>query len=151
MCKGSSMQMRVGALGWRALAISVTCLASLCAVPGALSAQQATTANAAHIDELLKRLTLDEKIQLLHGTGEDALTGQGQAGYLEGIPRLGIPSLRMADGPPGVLTRIPAAAPTATMGLAATFSAVDAQLNGELVAHEARARNRRSASAVHQY
>jgi len=140
MGKGSSMQMRVRALGWRVVTISAACFAVFCAIPAALPAQQVTAATDARIDALLKRMTLDEKIQLLHGTGEDALTGPGQAGYLQGIPRLGIPSLRMADGPPGVLTRIPAAAPTATMGLAATFSVVDAGLNGELVAHEARAR-----------
>jgi len=85
-------------------------------------------------------MTLDEKIQLVHGTGEDALTGPAQAGYLQGIPRLGIPSLRLADGPPGVLTRIPAEAPTATMGLAATFSVQDARANGKVVADEARDR-----------
>ncbi|MFZ0303661.1 MAG: glycoside hydrolase family 3 C-terminal domain-containing protein [Terracidiphilus sp.] len=94
----------------------------------------------ARVDQLLSRMTLDEKIQLVHGTGEDALTGPGQAGYLEGIPRLGIPSLRLADGPPGVLTRIPAEAPTATMGLAATFSLQDARANGRVVADEARDR-----------
>jgi hypothetical protein len=33
-----------------------------------------------------------------------------------------LPGLRFADGPPGVLTRHPAQAPTATMGVAATFS-----------------------------
>jgi beta-glucosidase len=94
----------------------------------------------ARVDNLLSRMTLDEKIQLLHGTGEDALTGPGQAGYLQGIPRLGIPSLRLADGPPGVLTRIPAEAPTSTMGLAATFSVQDARANGKVVADEARDR-----------
>jgi len=39
-----------------------------------------------------------------------------------------------------VLTRIPATAPTATMGLAATFSRADARANGKLIAGEARAR-----------
>lgn len=92
----------------------------------------------ARVDLLLSRMTLDEKIQLLHGTGEDARTNQGEAGYLGGIERLGIPSLRFADGPPGVLTRVPSAAPTATMGLAATFSRVDARENGRLIAREAR-------------
>lgn len=120
----------------------VAWIAVLWIVSTALPAQSAAPARSKHarVEQLLHKMTLDEKIQLLHGTGEDALTGQGQAGFLQGIPRLGIPSLRLADGPPGVLTRIPAAAPTATMGLAATFSTTDARLNGELVAHEARAR-----------
>lgn len=117
-------------------------IAVLCMVSTTLPAQSTapTKSGDVRVEQLLREMTLDEKIQLLHGTGEDALTGQGQAGFLQGIPRLGIPSLRLADGPPGVLTRIPAAAPTATMGLAATFSTADARLNGELVAHEARTR-----------
>ncbi len=103
------------------------------------SAPAAATGDA-RVGQLLRQLTLDEKISLLHGIGEDASTDQGQAGYLQGVPRLGIPPLRMADGPPGVLTRVPAAAPVATMGLAATFSREDAQANGVLVAHQARSR-----------
>ncbi|MCL2658981.1 MAG: glycoside hydrolase family 3 C-terminal domain-containing protein [Acidobacteriaceae bacterium] len=91
------------------------------------------------VERLLQQMTLDEKISLLHGIGEDASTDQGEAGYLQAIPRLGIPSLRLADGPPGVLTRVPSAAPVSTMGLAATFSVDDARANGVLVAHEARA------------
>jgi len=91
------------------------------------------------VDKLLSQMTLEEKIAMVHGTGEDPSTNQGQAGYRAGIPRLGIPSLRLADGPPGVLTRVPSAAPTATMGLAATFSREDAKQNGVLVGREARA------------
>ncbi len=90
--------------------------------------------------QLLNQLTLEEKISLIHGEAEPRETYQGQAGYLAGVPRLGIPSLRLADGPPGVLTRIPAAAPTSTMGLAATFSREDAEQNGILIAREAKAR-----------
>jgi beta-glucosidase len=85
-------------------------------------------------------MTLSEKISLIHGALEPASTYQGQAGYWAGLPRLGIPPLRMADGPPGILTRIPSSAPTCTMGLAATFSLLDAQKNGELLARQARAR-----------
>jgi beta-glucosidase len=63
---------------------------------------------------------------------------QGQAGYLPGVPRLGVPSLRMADGPPGVLTRVAGQAETATMGVAATFSVKDAEANGMTIAKDAR-------------
>ena len=44
----------------------------------------------------------------------------------------------MADGPPGLLTRVPSQAETATMGLAATFSVEDAKANGEVIGREAR-------------
>jgi len=113
----------------------------VCALGARAQATVPVVTGETRVDQLLSRMTLDEKIQLLHGTGDDALTGPGQAGYLQGIPHLGIPSLRLADGPPGVLTRIPAEAPTSTMGLAATFSLQDAHANGRAVADEARDRN----------
>ena len=61
----------------------------------------------ARVDKLLSQMTLQEKLTLIHGTHEDPAVYQGQAGYLGGVPRLGIPGLRFADGPPGVLTRHP--------------------------------------------
>ncbi len=90
------------------------------------------------VDKLLSQMTLEEKLALIRGAYEDPATNQGQAGYLTGVPRLGIPPLRLADGPPGVLTRLPSQAETATMGLAATFSRKDAEDNGVVVAREAR-------------
>src|SRR6185437_2861856 len=84
-------------------------------------------------------MTLEEKLTLIHGTHEDPKVYQGQAGYLAGIPRLGIPGLRFADGPPGVLTRHPSQGETATMGVAATFSAKDAEDNGVVIGREDRA------------
>src|SRR5579864_3807475 len=87
----------------------------------------------ARVDRLLSQMTLEEKISLLHGAPEEDSTDQGEAGYLPGIPRLRIPPVRFADGPPGVLTRYPATALTATMGLAATFSREDAQANGVVI------------------
>src|SRR3954465_801739 len=49
---------------------------------------------------LVKRMTLDEKIQLVHGTG--FVRNAGFAGHVAGVPRLGIPDLFLADGPNGV-------------------------------------------------
>ena len=93
----------------------------------------------ARVDKLLSQMTLDEKLTLIHGTHEDPAVYQGQAGYMAGIPRLGIPGLRFADGPPGVLTRHPSAGETATMGVAATFSVKTAEQNGLVIGREARA------------
>jgi len=93
----------------------------------------------ARVDKLLSQMTLNEKLTLIHGTHEDPAVYQGQAGYLAGIPRLGIPGLRFADGPPGVLTRHPSSAETATMGVAATFSVKTAEQNGAVIGREARA------------
>ena len=93
----------------------------------------------ARVDKLLSQMTLEEKLTLIHGTKEDPAVYQGQAGYLAGVPRLGIPGLRFADGPPGVLTRHPSQGETATMGVAATFSIKDAEDNGLVIGREARA------------
>jgi len=60
---------------------------------------------------LVKQLTLDEKISLVHGIGWEYLLGGpealparslGGAGFIPGIPRLGIPDLQMADSAVGV-------------------------------------------------
>lgn len=93
----------------------------------------------ARVDKLLSQMTLEEKLKLIQGTHEDPKVYQGQAGYLSGIPRLRIPSLRFADGPPGVLTRHPSSGETATMGVAATFSVKDAENNGIVIGREDRA------------
>lgn len=106
-------------------------------LPAAQAQDPVITGNP-RVDHLLAQMTLDEKISMIHGTGEDASTYQGQAGYLPGIQRLGIPPMRFADGPPGVLTRVPSIAPTSTMGVAATFSREDARLNGKVIGREAR-------------
>ena len=108
--------------------------------PGAVSAssiEPPETRDDARVDRLLAQMTLEEKIAVIRGSQEAAATNQGQAGYLAGVPRLGIPSMRFADGPPGILTRLPSAAPTATMGLAATFSREDARQNGVVIGLEA--------------
>ena len=90
------------------------------------------------VDGLLRQMSLEEKLSLIRGAPEPAATNQGQAGYLTGVPRLKIPPLRLADGPPGVLTKLPSQAETATMGLAATFNVHDAEENGKVVAREAK-------------
>ena len=93
----------------------------------------------ARVDKLLSQMTLEEKINLIDGSHEDPAVYQGQAGYLRGVPRLGVPDLRFADGPPGVLVRHPSIAETATMGIAATFSRKTSEENGAVIGREARA------------
>jgi beta-glucosidase len=119
---------------------SLALLVFLAAIASSTLAQviPAEKADDARIDRLLQQLTLEEKMSLIRGDIEPASEYQGQAGYLPGVPRLHIPSLRFADGPPGVLTRIPAQAETATMGVAATFSIKDAEANGAVIARQAR-------------
>lgn len=92
------------------------------------------------VDALLGKMTLDEKLTLLEGEAEAATaSAQYQAGYLPGIPRLGIPSLKLTDGPPGVITKQDSTGMTSTMGVAATFSQSDAKENGATIGRDARA------------
>ncbi len=59
---------------------------------------------------VIQEMTLDEKITLLHGTGHPGLGpmsplssgSNGGAGYVVGIPRLGIPGIQMSDAAYGV-------------------------------------------------
>ncbi len=96
-------------------------------------------ADDASVDALLARMTIEEKISLIHGATEPSRTYQGQAGWWPGLPALGIPPLRLTDGPPGVLTRRPSTGFPATMALAATFSPDDAEDEGKAVARSAKA------------
>lgn len=119
-------------LSHRAFRLQLSAAALLCLAGGALAAHDTDVARA-----LVSRMTLQEKLALIRGDAEPTATYQGQAGYLAGVPRLGIPAMRFADGPPGILTRVPSSAPTATMGLAATFSREDARRNGIIIGEEA--------------
>jgi beta-glucosidase len=110
-----------------------------CATSLALAQKAPVVTGDARVDKLLSQMTLQEKLILVHGTKEDPTVYQGQAGYLGGIPRLGIPGMRFADGPPGALTRHPSQGETATMGVAATFSVKDAEDNGVVIGREDRA------------
>ncbi|MBO2011262.1 glycoside hydrolase family 3 C-terminal domain-containing protein [Hymenobacter negativus] len=55
--------------------------------------QAALTANEAKVDALLKQMTLEEKVKMIHANSAFAAGG---------IPRLGIPELMTSDGPHGV-------------------------------------------------
>jgi beta-glucosidase len=103
------------------------------------AAQAPGAAGDQRVASLISQMTLDEKLTLLEGAQEAASTNQFTAGYLPGIPRLGIPSMRLADGPPGVATRQPSVGMTGTMGVAATFSQRDAYENGVVIGRDARA------------
>jgi beta-glucosidase len=61
-------------------------------------------------DLVMKQMTLDEKMNFVHGTGWNGLRADatipkgslGGAGYVQGVPRLGIPGINMADSAVGV-------------------------------------------------
>lgn len=94
----------------------VTALTTVClgSVSVGASAQNAPQLRADNIDEVIKAMTIEEKAQLLVGGGNDGFVGSGAmlghqtklvagaAGTTVNIPRLGIPSTVVADGPAGV-------------------------------------------------
>jgi beta-glucosidase len=100
---------------------------------------------------VVKQMTLDEKISLLHGTGMEGLSpmsplavkSNGGAGYVVAIPRLGIPAIQMSDAAYGVRSsgengRYSTALPADLAG-AASWDLDAAYEYGALIARELRA------------
>jgi beta-glucosidase len=101
---------------------------------------------------VLKQLTLDEKLALLHGNGmahapqwKMPLTGltNGGAGYVEGVERLGIPPLVVSDAAYGVRDsgangRYSTAMPS-NLGAASAWDLDSACEYGEVIGRELRA------------
>ena len=85
----------------------------------------------ARVDDLMQRLTQDEKLSLLGGDRDF---------YIRPVPRLGIPEIKMADGPLGVRNYGPSTAYPATIGLAASWDPDLAREFGAAVGSDARAR-----------
>ncbi|MFG2968903.1 glycoside hydrolase family 3 C-terminal domain-containing protein [Streptomyces sp. NPDC048288] len=91
----------------------------------------------ARVAALVARMTLDEKLSFVHGgTDPQAL---GQAGYIPGVPRLGIPELRLTDGPAGVRVNEHATAMPAPVALASSFDDRLAREFGRTVGRDGRA------------
>src|SRR6266700_8305981 len=102
-------------------------------------------------DLVLKELTLDEKVALLHGVGmptdepvtlENAPSNRG-VGYVVGVPRLGIPGIDMSDAAYGVRSsqvngRYATALP-ANVAAAASWDTDAAYEYGALIGRELRA------------
>ncbi|HVZ17532.1 MAG TPA: glycoside hydrolase family 3 C-terminal domain-containing protein [Terriglobales bacterium] len=103
-------------------------------------------------DLVLKQMTLDEKLALLHGNGmahadnwQMPLTplSNGGAGYVEGVKRLGIPGLVISDAAYGVRDsgangRYSTALPS-NLGAASSWEPQSACEYGEVIGRELRA------------
>ncbi|MEI9977460.1 MAG: glycoside hydrolase family 3 C-terminal domain-containing protein [Edaphobacter sp.] len=101
-------------------------------------------------DLVLGQMTLDEKIQMVHGQGWGVLRAgapipEGSnfgAGFMEGIPRLGIPNIDLADSAVGIrmaayqgryATLLPS-----TLGAASSWNPDSAFLYGSVIGRELR-------------
>lgn len=104
-------------------------------------------------DMVLKEMTLDEKIDLLHGMGmpgwprevqnPEPELGNGGAGFILGVPRLGIPIVQMSDAAYGVRSsaengRYSTALPS-DVGAAASWDPEAACAYGTVIGKELRA------------
>ncbi|HUZ94724.1 MAG TPA: glycoside hydrolase family 3 C-terminal domain-containing protein [Edaphobacter sp.] len=100
-------------------------------------------------DMVVGQMTLDEKIQMVHGTGWGVLRAGAYvapgsnlgAGYTEGVERLGIPGINMADSAVGIRmaalqSRYATLLPS-TLGAASSWDTKAAFLYGSVIGREA--------------
>ncbi len=123
------------------------------AAPGQPTAGWDTgTLTAADLHALIAQMTLGEEAGMVHGEGDppssaaanancatSAVGCVGEAGWIPGVARLGIPPVRMTDGPAGVRLRHVETAMPAPVGLAATFDPGAASRYGRTVGLAGRA------------
>jgi beta-glucosidase len=83
------------------------------------------------VDSILSRMTLEEKITYIGGINNF---------FIRPVPRLGIPELKMSDGPLGVHDYGPTTAYPAGIALAASWDANLARRVGAMMGDDARAR-----------
>ena len=101
-------------------------------------------------DLMIKQMTLDEKIQLVHGIGWGVLRGgaavpandNGGAGMVVGIPRLGLPDIQLADSAVGARgaardSRYATLLPS-VIGMAASWDEQAGHLYGQVIGRELR-------------
>lgn len=113
--------------------VAVLALGTLVARSQSGGTGTASTPSAAdrRVEDMLSRMSLEEKIDLIGGVN---------GFFVRGMDSLGLPPLRMADGPLGVRNGGPATAMPAGIDLAATWDAALARRVGEQIGRDARAK-----------
>jgi beta-glucosidase len=139
--------------------LGIIALTTVTSVSGQLAAQDTAQpwmkpglSSEERAEMVLKQLTLDEKLALLHGNGMPRVPqwtmplthlANGGAGYVEGVPRLGIPPLIISDAAYGVRDsgangRYATAMPS-NLGAASSWDPESACAYGTLIGQELRA------------
>lgn len=100
----------------------------------------ATPTPAQRAAQLVSEMTEDEKVQLVHGGEAPGISvPRGVAGWVPGIPRLGIPDLYLADGSVGVGNGVgPATALPSSLASAASWDLNEAYKYGSVIGAELR-------------
>ncbi|HKC11738.1 MAG TPA: glycoside hydrolase family 3 N-terminal domain-containing protein, partial [Vicinamibacteria bacterium] len=83
------------------------------------------------VESILAQMTLEEKVDLLGGVDDF---------FIREVPRVGLPRLKMADGPLGVRNFGPATAMAGGISLAATWNPALAERVGTEIGRDARAK-----------
>ena len=137
-------------MGWAGTSL-VALAAIATASPMAQAQAQAQDARA-RADAIVARMTLDEKIALLHGLFPPMAEGKTRealipsAGHVDGIPRLGVPVVRESDASLGVANQVEqrkgdvATALPSGLATAASFDSAIARAGGTMIGAEARAK-----------
>ena len=117
--------------------VAITIATVLAVQTASIAQTSATYPLTPRVLQLISKLTLDEKLSLVRGASDP--NNLGQAGYLPGVPRLGIGALRLTDGPAGIRVGKPATAMPAPVAMAASFDPNQALRFGATVGKEGRA------------
>ena len=97
----------------------------------ARSSDSAESPDDGRADTILAKMTLEQRVDYIGGVDNF---------YVRAMPEIGVPALRMADGPMGVRNYGPATAMAAGINLAATWDPELAQRVGEQIGRDARAK-----------
>jgi beta-glucosidase len=111
--------------------------------PTASRAQSSADQYDRRAHDIVRQMTLDEKISQLHGIRDDA---QGIYRYVPPVPRLGIPALRITNGPAGAgpggtrapRPQAPATALPSPISLASTWDRSSAREYGVIAGAESK-------------
>ena len=126
---GEEMVMERTTLSGRGLAVAIVLL--MVAQSGMAQAAPSRVDAGKRADSILSQMTIEEKIEIIGGINDF---------YTRPIPRLGIPSLRMSDGPMGVHDYGLTTAYPAGIALAASWDVDLAERFGTAMGKDARAR-----------
>ena len=122
------------------------------AAPRGLSSQAVPAGARARVDNIVAKMTLDEKIALVHGLFPPMADGKTpnalipSAGHIDGIPKLGVPLIRESDASLGVANQVEqrkgdvATALPSGLATAASFDPATARAGGAMIGAEARAK-----------